>query len=312
MNRSILGRTGLEVSIAGLGCGGQSRLGQANGNSTSESIDLVRAALDMGVNFIDTAPVYGTEEIVGRAVNGLRHKAVISTKTPILVRPGTSGPPPLTGAQTLRALERSLAHLKTDYIDVYHVHAVAPHQLDFVNTEIVPALIKAQEHGKVRYLGITEAFGAGDSSHQMLRQAIASDVWDVMMIGFNMLNPSAATGVLPEVRCRNLGSIAMFAVPRNIARSRSLQITIGAGGEVDQNEAGKAASGDLPTSSRGKLADVAYRYCRHESAMDIILTGTGSIGHLRENVASINGEPLAPEALHRLKALTKESAQQPA
>ena len=80
MQRTTLGRTGFEVSVAGLGCGGYSRLGQAYGASVSESEALIAAALDLGVNFVDTAPAYRTENIVGRALRGRRESAVVSTK----------------------------------------------------------------------------------------------------------------------------------------------------------------------------------------------------------------------------------------
>src|SRR5579864_1888031 len=67
MHYKILGRTGLNVSVAGLGCGGHSRLGQTYGNTAEQSADVVRAALDLGINFIDTAAAYGTEKIVGES-----------------------------------------------------------------------------------------------------------------------------------------------------------------------------------------------------------------------------------------------------
>jgi aryl-alcohol dehydrogenase-like predicted oxidoreductase len=68
MDTIVLGRTGLEVSVAGLGCGGHSRLGQATGATEDESVRLVQRALDQGVTYFDTARAYGTEEIVGRAL----------------------------------------------------------------------------------------------------------------------------------------------------------------------------------------------------------------------------------------------------
>jgi len=68
MQKMMLGRTGLEVSVAGLGCGGHSRLGQGTGASESQSVSLVEAAIDLGITFIDTAQAYGTEEIDRKSV----------------------------------------------------------------------------------------------------------------------------------------------------------------------------------------------------------------------------------------------------
>lgn len=105
------GRTGLQVSVMGLGCGGASRIGQSSNKSEAESIAIVRAALAAGVNFIDTAEAYGTEAMVGAALQGVaRDKVVLSTKksyrkaiSPALVRQG---------------LEESLQRLRTDYVDI--------------------------------------------------------------------------------------------------------------------------------------------------------------------------------------------------
>ena len=81
MQYTTLGRTGLNVSVAGLGCGGHSRLGQKTGRTEQESIQVVRQALDLGINLIDTAEAYGTESIVGKAIQDVaRDQLVISTK----------------------------------------------------------------------------------------------------------------------------------------------------------------------------------------------------------------------------------------
>ena len=81
MEYLTLGRTGLKVSVAGLGCGGFSRLGLGTGKSTAEAVALIRQALDMGVNLLDTAAAYGTEEVVGEAIKHVpREDVVIATK----------------------------------------------------------------------------------------------------------------------------------------------------------------------------------------------------------------------------------------
>src|SRR3984893_10427503 len=76
-----LGRTGLKVSVAGLGCGGFSRLGPGTGKSTAEAVALIRQALDLGVNLLDTAAVYGTEAVVGEAIKSVpRQSVIVATK----------------------------------------------------------------------------------------------------------------------------------------------------------------------------------------------------------------------------------------
>src|SRR5512133_543518 len=81
MDYVTLGRTGLRVSVAGLGCGGFSRLGLGTGKSEAEAVGLVRLALELGINVIDTASVYGTENVVGEAIKAVpRDRVVIATK----------------------------------------------------------------------------------------------------------------------------------------------------------------------------------------------------------------------------------------
>ena len=81
MEYTNLGRSGLKVSIVGLGCGGPSRLGQATGKSEQESISVVRQAQDLGITLFDTAEAYGTEAIVGKALQSVpRDQVVIATK----------------------------------------------------------------------------------------------------------------------------------------------------------------------------------------------------------------------------------------
>ena len=81
MEYVTLGKTGLRVSVAGLGCGGNSRLGLGRGKTEAEAITLVRQALDMGVNLLDTAAAYGTETLIGKAIKTVpRDRVVITTK----------------------------------------------------------------------------------------------------------------------------------------------------------------------------------------------------------------------------------------
>ena len=105
MEYTTLGRTGLLVSVMGLGCGGPSGVGRRTGKSEAEQVAIVRQALDAGINFIDTAEVYRTEEVVGRAIKGLdRDAVVLSTKK------STWGEP-LTPQDVRKSLEASLKRL---------------------------------------------------------------------------------------------------------------------------------------------------------------------------------------------------------
>ncbi|MEJ0028334.1 MAG: aldo/keto reductase [Rhizomicrobium sp.] len=304
MDYKTLGRTGLKVSVAGLGCGGHSRLGQAYGNTTEQSVAVVRGAIDLGINWIDTAAAYGTEPIVGAAVRGLRDKVYISTKTAIGSWSGGQTPS-FTGAQVLEHLEQNLERLGTDYIDLYNLHGIVSAQLDYVAAEIVPALIKAREQGKIRFLGITEHFGS-DTSHKMLTAAVPTGMWDVVMVGFNLLNPSARRDVLKLTQAHKVGVQDMFAVRRALSDPRGLNDALSEiekAGQIDRARLDAADPlGFLKDGTEG-IVDAAYRFCRHEPGIDIVLTGTGKVEHLKENVASILRGPLPAKTLARLEEL---------
>src|SRR3954454_751743 len=120
MEYATLGRTGLRVSVAGLGCGGCSQLGLAQGKSEADAIAIIRLAVELGVNLFDTAAAYGTEAVLGKAVKSVRREdVVICTKAPF----GFSNPNS-TPEGIVASLDNSLRELDTDYIDVYQLHGV--------------------------------------------------------------------------------------------------------------------------------------------------------------------------------------------
>src|ERR1044071_6901523 len=123
MDYTTLGRTGLKVSVAGLGCGGPSRLGmRSGGGGEANAIAIIREAIDLGVNFIDTAENYRTEGVVGKAIAGIpRDRVVISTKKTLPAREDYN-----LEKEFQRGVEQSLKLLGTDYIDIYHLHGVEP------------------------------------------------------------------------------------------------------------------------------------------------------------------------------------------
>ena len=308
METTILGRTGIKVSVAGLGAGGASRLGLTRGLSAAQSGDLVRAAIDLGVTMIDTAPSYGTEAIVGEAIRGRRDGLVLSTK----VRPNRAdtafdSTDYITASELRSSVEGSLSRLGTDRLDVVHVHGVRPHQYDHVRTTLLPALIELRREGKIRHLGMTEGFGV-DREHTALTRAIEDGEWDVVMLGLNVINPSARRALLPKAIERGIGAMCMYAVRGALARPDSFQAAIDklvAAGEIDRDDLLgidpvkllREASGD------GSLTEPAYRYCRHTPGIHVVLFGTGDRQHLEDNIRAINRPALPAVIVAKLERL---------
>ncbi len=301
MEQIKLGRTGLEASVMGLGCGGHSRLGQATGRTRAESTALVRKALDIGINFIDTAEAYGTEEIVGEGIKGQsRDNLILSTKKSMQQNQEL-----ITAADLTEGLEASLRRLQTDYVDVYHLHAVRADHYGYVRDELVPALEKLRTQGKVRFFGITEMFGA-DPQHEMLQRAVEDDCWDVMMVGFNLLNQSARERIFPKTMAKDIGILIMFAVRRALHSRENFRLTIRSlhsQGLALPNRYSYRDIEELLLKKGGaeSIQDAAYRFCRYEPGVHVTLSGTGSPEHLEANRQSLLRPPLREEAVEALQ-----------
>lgn len=301
MEYTTLGRTGFKVSVAGLGCGGFSRLGLATGKTEAEAVAVVCAALDLGVNFIDTAAPYRTEHVVGEAIQGRRDQVVLATKATVF-----RGNDPVAPADVIASLDNSLRLLKTDVIDVFQCHAVRPHMYPHVRDAILPALGKEQEKGKLRFVGITET--AEDPEHHMLAETIPEGLWDTAMLAFSMMNQNARQSVFPLTRANKVGTLMMFAVRRIFARPERLQAAMKELTDAGQVPADLASNEDplgflVHADGASSVTDAAYRYVRHEPGVDVVLFGTGDQTHLRTNIESLLKPPLPEADRERLNRL---------
>tara|TARA_R110002072_G_scaffold33205_14_gene100592 strand:+ start:2119 stop:3069 length:951 start_codon:yes stop_codon:yes gene_type:complete len=301
MDYTTLGRTGLKVGVAGLGCGGNAKVGLGRGKSEAEAVALIRRALDLGVNFLDTARGYGTEKVVGAAIGSVpRYEVIVSSKY------HAGG---VTADRLAAEIDASLRDLDTDYIDVFHLHGVHPDQYDHSLAVLVPVLERARAAGKIRFLGITET-APNDHAQVMLQRAVGDDCWDVIMLGFNMMHQVARSAVLPATMKNNIGTLIMFAVRNLFSVPGRLQETmreLAAAGQVpDELADTDDPLGFLVHPEDGGAASVieaAYRYARQEPGADVVLFGTGSIDHLEENIASILKPPLPAADTARLAGL---------
>lgn len=295
MQYTTLGRTGLKVSVAGLGCGGSSRLGLERGGKAHAS-GMVRAALDLGINLIDCARGYGTEDAVGEALVGVPRDSYVLTTKHLTVVDGHT----LTPDEFVAGFNQSLRELRTDHVDVFFLHGLNLARWDHAIDDVLPALLREKEKGKFRFLAMSESPNQ-EPKHDATIRGLDEDLFDVVMLAFSLMNQNARELVFPKTVAQKVGTLLMFVVRDIFSHPEMLRDTIAklaAEGKVPADLVGKDNPLDFLIHTDGgatNILDAAYRYGRHEPGADVVLFGTGSVDHMKSNVASILA-PALPEA----------------
>jgi aryl-alcohol dehydrogenase-like predicted oxidoreductase len=310
MEYRTLGRTGLEVSAMGLGTGGPSLFGQQAGVPGGEAIKLVRQALDSGVNFFDTSPQYReSETLLGQALKGVRREEYfVATKFVYERDAGSVGPGELvTPAQVESSVEQSLKRLGVETIDILQFHGLKPGNYRAAMDALGPTVERLREQGKFRFFGVSENYRQ-DHEHEMLALALADDVFDTVMVGYNLLGPAPEQDILPACQAQNVGAICMVAVRRSLSQPDHLRRRLREAvqrGEIETRELGDedAPLGWLVQGHVESLPAAGYKYVAAHPALGTILTGTASRTHLAANLRAILGPPLTDEHMARLRRI---------
>jgi aryl-alcohol dehydrogenase-like predicted oxidoreductase len=331
METRVFGRTGMNVSVLGFGCGAVGGL-MVRGDPADQERTIARA-IDVGVNYFDTAVQYGdgeSERNLGRVLQKLKPaNAIVGTK--VRVPPSEFG---RIADVVTASLEASLRRLRLDRLDIFHLHNPVTEtgggsslSVRQVLDDVAPAFGHLREQGKIRFLGFT---AVGDTA--ALRQAINSRVFDSAQVVYNMLNPSAAEQLpasypaqdyerlfvatqaagVGVVGIRVLAGGALSGTAERHPIASQAPEPIGSATSYDADLARAALLMPLVTEGfAANLAEAATRFAISHPAMGTILVGMATPRQFEDALAAVQKGPLPQAALDRLAVLREEFAGEP-
>jgi len=287
MHYRRLGRTDLQVSELGYGAA------RGAAENLAQFIATVHAAIEGGINFIDTAEGYDggeSERVLGEALRG-HHDILVETKhcpydsyAPTAAYVGS--PDKLTAAA-----EQSLRRLQRDRLDILLGHGIRTVEtLDrFMSDGCYDAMVKLRDQGKVRFIGISE-LSEGDGTHEVLQRAVPTGAFDVVMLPLNFLLQTAADSVLPLCLKHDVGAIVMM--PLNQASKVSGLVSVPAALECVRRHIAQGNLPEEPPCTEPGLLDFLQPYSIPEAALRYVLShevsaccvGARSPERMRENL----------------------------
>lgn len=273
MEQVVFGTTGLVVSRLGLGCGALGDVALTDG----EAERLLHAALDAGLTFFDAARSYGAaEERLGRVLASRRDAVVLSTKGGY----GASDAADWTGPAITRGIDEACARLRTDRIDVFHLHSCPVDVL--ARGDVVEALLRARDAGKVRV-----AAYSGDN--EALAWAVDSGAFGSVQCSVSLFDQHALRASVPRAQARGVAVVAKRPLANAPWRFPE---------EPTRERMDAMALDPAPFA----WEELAVRFAAFASGVKTAVLGTKSVAHLEEAAAFVAKGPLPADVVARIRA----------
>jgi aryl-alcohol dehydrogenase-like predicted oxidoreductase len=300
MRYRSLGDTGLKVSEISLGTAEIGLDYGFKGNAhyskpdAKESIRLLHAALDHGINLIDTARVYGNgEEIIGQALEGMTSPPYIASKV-FLTKDAVEKPVSALHDEIFSSIEASLRALRLEALDLLLIHNTALKHLE--RGEILACLEEAQQQGKVRFLG------ASCYGEETPMAVLKESSFRVLQVPFNLLDQTMNHQVFPEAVAQKVGILVRSAYLRGVLTNQVHSIP-----ERLAPLRSRAFQGLGVLEREVKsLPEAALRFCLSLSAVSSVVIGVKSVAELEANLADASQGILPEELMPALQALSFE------
>jgi aryl-alcohol dehydrogenase-like predicted oxidoreductase len=292
MEMRTLGRTGLEVSRLGAGC---SWIGnELSLDETEQAGNVLNAALDAGINFLDTSACYGnSEELIGLTVAHRRDEYVLATKCGHAVR-GYEGPE-WTADLVTHSIDRSLRDMKTDYLDIVQLHGCGVDVLE--KGEVTEALLNAQNSGKTRFIGYS-----GDN--EAAEWAIDSGIFDTLQTSYSVSDQRARTRLFEAAKAQNMGIIAKRPIANGAWGATSSPSEYA--DEYFRRYQIMAERGAIPGAPDDRFL-LALGFIFGQPEVDIVIVGTLNPSHMRSNLEKVKNDlPIPDEAIEELRRRFEE------
>jgi aryl-alcohol dehydrogenase-like predicted oxidoreductase len=312
MKYRTLGKTGIMVSEIGFGAWG---IGGSmwQGAQDIESLRALHRAADLGVNFIDTALVYGdghSEELVGKLVTERNERLFVATKIPPKnmiwpARPGSSVSEAFPYEHIIKCTEESLRRLRVDTIDLQQLHVWQDDWTDV--TEWYEAISTLKAEGKIRFVGVS----INDHQPENAVRAVRSGKIDTVQVIYNIFDQIAEQSLLPLCQERNIGVIVRVPFDEGALAGTVTPETVFPQGDFrnryfrgDRKQMVFERAEQLKKLLDGEahtLPELALRFALHPAAVSTVIPGMRTAMHVEKNCSVSDGNQLSPGMIMRLR-----------